>query len=181
MSTTYLEFRDSKSHKFWRMTLDGSKTVSTYGKIGSNGTSQEKDHGSAEKAEKFAIKKQKEKRKKGYDDANDNAASGAAPSKKNVAKKRKAAPEKKATAKKKAKKASAADGDLADGDTLRLEFHDGKSDKFWEITLNGNTTSTAYGKCDKDGMETEKSHASDEKAAKFAAKKIKEKRKKGYE
>ena len=44
MSTTYLEFSDKKSNKFWEITTEFNKTTVRYGKIGSNGVSLVKEH-----------------------------------------------------------------------------------------------------------------------------------------
>ncbi len=44
------------SNKFWNMKRNGTKTLATWGRLGSKPTKQEKDHGTAEKAQKFMKK-----------------------------------------------------------------------------------------------------------------------------
>jgi predicted DNA-binding WGR domain protein len=76
MTTTRLEFVEGNSSKFWQLVLSGSSTTVSYGKIGTNGQSQEKDHGSAAAAAKFAAKMIAEKEKKGYKRSSDDDADG---------------------------------------------------------------------------------------------------------
>jgi predicted DNA-binding WGR domain protein len=64
--TTRLEFVEGNSAKFWQIVISGSSTTVSYGKIGTSGQQQEKDHGSAAAAAKFAAKMIAEKEKKGY-------------------------------------------------------------------------------------------------------------------
>ena len=62
----YLEFSEGKSAKFWSIEQRKSKTTVRYGKIGSQGSTQVKDHGTVAKAEKFAKAQVAAKKKKGY-------------------------------------------------------------------------------------------------------------------
>jgi predicted DNA-binding WGR domain protein len=62
----------------------------------------------------------------------------------------------------------------------RYEFKEGTSNKFWEITLDGSSFTTKYGKVGTDGQETIKEWDSDDKAKKEHDKLIAEKVKKGY-
>ena len=63
---TYLEYQDSKSHKFWQIErADDTHTV-TYGRVGTAGQSKTKTFASAEAAQKDAEKLIKSKTKKGY-------------------------------------------------------------------------------------------------------------------
>jgi len=62
----------------------------------------------------------------------------------------------------------------------RYELVDGKSNKFWEITLNGNSFSTTYGRIGTDGQTTLKEYDSPDKAQKEHDKLVASKVKKGY-
>jgi uncharacterized protein (TIGR02996 family) len=62
----------------------------------------------------------------------------------------------------------------------RFEFKDGKSQKFWEIQLEGDSFTVRYGKIGTDGQVQTKTFASEDKAAAEAEKLIKSKTKKGY-
>ena len=63
----------------------------------------------------------------------------------------------------------------------RYEFNDGKSHKFWEIELSGNTFTVRYGRVGTDGQTNTKVFDTEEKAQKEAEKLTKSKTKKGYE
>ena len=60
----------------------------------------------------------------------------------------------------------------------RYEFKEGSSNKFWEITLDGSSFSTKYGRIGSDGQETVKDWDDEDKAKieydKIVAKKVKE-------
>ncbi len=62
----------------------------------------------------------------------------------------------------------------------RYEFKEGTSNKFWEITLDGTSFTTKYGKIGTDGQETIKEWDDEDKAKKEYDKLIAEKTKKGY-
>lgn len=62
----YLEFKDSKSAKFWQIELNGNQYVVTYGKIGTDGQSKTKTFDTEEAAKKDADKLIASKIKKGY-------------------------------------------------------------------------------------------------------------------
>jgi predicted DNA-binding WGR domain protein len=62
----------------------------------------------------------------------------------------------------------------------RYEFKEGSSNKFWEISLDGTSFSTKYGKIGTDGQETIKEWDDEDKAKKEYDKLIAEKTKKGY-
>ncbi|MCA9685762.1 MAG: serine hydrolase, partial [Myxococcales bacterium] len=62
----------------------------------------------------------------------------------------------------------------------RFEFKDGKSNKFWEITLSGDSFTTTYGKIGTAGQSTSKSFADAAKAKAAYDKAVAEKTKKGY-
>ena len=62
---THLEYQDDKSHKFWKIALEGKTFTTTYGKVGSNGQSSTKTFNSEEKVQKEAEKLVAHKLKKG--------------------------------------------------------------------------------------------------------------------
>ena len=62
----------------------------------------------------------------------------------------------------------------------RFEFSDGKSDKFWEIAVDGNTYTVRYGRRGTDGQSNTKVYPTPEKAQAEADKAIASKTKKGY-
>jgi predicted DNA-binding WGR domain protein len=64
--------------------------------------------------------------------------------------------------------------------TRRFEFRDGKSDKFWDITLDGKETTVHYGRRGTKGQSQTKAWASAADARKFFDTKIAEKTKEGY-
>lgn len=72
----HLNFEEGNSSKFWRAKVDGSSLYVNYGRIGSDRQTQVKQFGSADAAEKELSKLEKEKRKKGYEDAGAAGASG---------------------------------------------------------------------------------------------------------
>ncbi len=63
----------------------------------------------------------------------------------------------------------------------RYEFSDGSSNKFWDITLEGASFTTTYGRIGTDGQTSMKEYDSEDKAKKEYDKLIAEKTKKGYE
>jgi predicted DNA-binding WGR domain protein len=67
-------------------------------------------------------------------------------------------------------KRAASDVEVAD--TTRLTNTEGSSSKFWEISIDGSTTTVTYGKTGKQGASTSKEHATEEAARKFASKEI---------
>jgi uncharacterized protein (TIGR02996 family) len=60
------EYEDSKSHKFWEVTVEGNAFTVRYGKVGTEGQTQTKSYKDAAKAAVEAEKKVAEKTKKGY-------------------------------------------------------------------------------------------------------------------
>jgi predicted DNA-binding WGR domain protein len=62
----------------------------------------------------------------------------------------------------------------------RYEFSEGKSNKFWTISLNGTSFSTRYGKIGSEGSTTSKSFATAAAAKAAYDKLVAEKVKKGY-
>ncbi|MCP4220026.1 MAG: WGR domain-containing protein [bacterium] len=68
---TYLEYSSDSSteHKFYEVTVDGTKMTVRYGRIGTDGQKQEKELATPEKAKAEATKKLNAKKKKGYAEA----------------------------------------------------------------------------------------------------------------
>lgn len=67
---------EGTSNKFWEISVSGSTTITTYGKIGTNGSSSTKEHKDAATALKFVEKESAGKIKKGYvqeDDSEEDA------------------------------------------------------------------------------------------------------------
>ena len=62
----------------------------------------------------------------------------------------------------------------------RFEFDDGKSKKFWEIALDGNTFTVRYGRIGTDGQSSTKVFPTEDKARAEAEKVLLSKTKKGY-
>lgn len=91
----YFEFEDGKSHKFWKIQLDGSAHTVNFGKVGAAGQTQTKEFDSPAAAQKSYEKLIEEKVKKGYVEESGNA---------NATTPMKAAPAKAATKKKTSKK-----------------------------------------------------------------------------
>lgn len=65
------EFSDGKSNKFWQIERLGQSVLVEFGRIGTNGQSQEKDHGSEASAKTEYDKLVREKLKKGYKEVGD--------------------------------------------------------------------------------------------------------------
>src|SRR5688572_14619026 len=63
----------------------------------------------------------------------------------------------------------------------RYEFSEGKSNKFWEIKIEGKFVTTTYGKIGSSGQSTSKSFSDEPKAKAAYEKLVKEKTHKGYE
>jgi len=87
MEKKYFEYDDSKSSKFWEITISKNKVITRYGKIGSNGQQTEKTTDSSNQAQKMYNQLIAEKTKKGYAEVNNgsekNTSSNHVKSKKN--------------------------------------------------------------------------------------------------
>ena len=66
MLKRYFEFKDTKSNKFWEISISGKTVTINYGKIGTNGQISAKDLNTPKDAEKHAEKQITSKLKKGY-------------------------------------------------------------------------------------------------------------------
>jgi predicted DNA-binding WGR domain protein len=169
------EFSEGSSNKFWEIKLDGASFTTTYGKIGTSGTTTLKSWKDAAEAKKEYDKLVHEKTKKGYElvgdgggdtqaDDDDDDADEAPPAK----------PAPKAAAKPPVASSKPAAG------TRHFEFSEGSSNKFWEITLAGNDVKTRYGKIGTAGQQTLKEFGDAAAAKKEYDKLVHEKTKKGY-
>jgi len=139
------EFAEGGSNKFWEINLTGKSFTTTYGKIGTDGQTTIKTFGSDAEAKKEADKITAEKVKKGYALAAGTPASGV-----------KAAPAPKAAPAAKAApaKAAPAPAPAAKTGARYFEFSEGTSNKFWEVSLDGNSVRTRYGKIGTPGQST---------------------------
>ena len=144
-----------------------------------------KDFKSEAEAKKEYDKLVAEKVKKGYqpseggggdaeddDEDEDEAPVVAKKTAKPAAKPAKAAPAPKVAAKPAAAKGTA---------PRYFEFSEGTSNKFWEITMTGNSVRTRYGKIGTGGQQTQKDFGDKAAAQKEYDKLVHEKTKKGYE
>jgi predicted DNA-binding WGR domain protein len=190
------EFSEGSSNKFWEIVLEGTSFTTTYGRLGTDGQSSLKEYDSEDKAKKEYDKLVAEKVKKGYTLVGGNGA--AAPAKaeaKPAAAKPAAAPAKKKAAfddegddeeeapkpKKAAAPAAAVKSSKGDtGGARYFEFVDGSSSKFWEISLDGTSFTTRYGKIGTDGQSSLKEYDTPAKADAEYKKLVAEKTKKGY-
>lgn len=102
-----------------------------------------------------------------------------APKKKPAAKRATAEPPKAEPAKAAPAKAASSKSDEAG--KRYFEFVEGSSSKFWEISLEGTSVITRYGRIGSDGQTSVKDFDSDAKAQKEYDKLVGEKTKKGYE
>ena len=68
MSERKLQFIEGTSSKFWHAKVDGVNVVVTFGRIGTNGQTQEKAFSSADEAKKQFDKQVADQLKKGYVD-----------------------------------------------------------------------------------------------------------------
>jgi predicted DNA-binding WGR domain protein len=66
MTTRYFEFSEGSSNKFWEVSLDGSKVVTRYGRIGADGQTTVKNAGSAASAQTLYDALVRQKTGKGY-------------------------------------------------------------------------------------------------------------------
>ncbi len=60
------ELRDTKSHKFWEITINQKKFTTRYGRVGSTGQSQTKTWASDQICKREAVKLNRDKRRKCY-------------------------------------------------------------------------------------------------------------------
>ena len=153
------ELSEGSSNKFWEIALAGKSFTTTYGKIGANGQTTIKKFGSDAEAKKEYDKLIAEKVKKGY-----GLAGGKKPGK---------AAESSASKKTAAKPAK--------NGARYFELSEGSSNKFWEVSVDGTTVRTRYGKIGASGQLTIKEFDSKGEAFKEQDKLIAEKTKKGYE
>ncbi|MEO6771779.1 MAG: WGR domain-containing protein [Kofleriaceae bacterium] len=166
------EFAEGGSNKFWEITLSGKSFTTTYGKIGTTGQTTIKSFSSDADAKKEHDKIVAEKVKKGYALAGGKAATGTPATGVTVAPKPAPAAAKPAAAKPAATAAKPG--------ARYFEFSEGTSNKFWEVSLDGTSVRTRYGKLGTAGQITVKELSSKADAQKELDKLVAEKTKKGY-
>jgi DNA ligase-1 len=170
MAARYFEYSDGKSHKFWEISVEGASHTVRYGRIGASGTVKTKEFGDEDAASADAAKLVAQKVKKGYEET----AAGETESKPVE----RAKPKKTDEATKAKADAAAAEG--VEG--LRyFELSDGKSHKFWEISVDGASHTVRYGKIGTNGTAKTKDFDDEDAAMKDATKLVAQKVKKGYE
>ena len=69
IETTYLELSVGTSHKFYEVTVETTRVILRYGRIGTEGRSEECAFDSEDQAQSFAQRKIDEKLRKGYQHA----------------------------------------------------------------------------------------------------------------
>jgi uncharacterized protein (TIGR02996 family) len=158
------EFSEGSSNKFWEIKLSGTSFTTTYGKIGTAGSTSLKTFASEAVAKKEYDKIVAEKVKKGYQLVDGGDAEEAAP----------------AAAKGGAKAAKAAPAPAGDG-PRHFELEEGSSSKFWETWLEGGKLFTRFGKIGTPGQKNFKDYGSADEAATQRDRLIAEKVKKGYQ
>lgn len=183
------EIQDGKSGKFWEVLFCETMVFMTWGKIGSDDQSKRKrlNFASEAEAKRQCDKLIVEKTKEGYTECH---ASGSDAKSGAKGKGGRTAEEKpvSASAKKSANqqqdyedKDQFEDGETCSSGARRFELDDGKSSKFWEISLDGDTLTTTWGKIGTDGQSKTLDFDSESDARKQYDKLISEKTKKGYE
>jgi predicted DNA-binding WGR domain protein len=177
------EFSEGTSNKFWEIKLSGKSFTTTYGKIGTAGSTTMKEFGSPAEAKKEHDKLVAEKVKKGYEPADGASAADADEDEDEAAPPPPKAAPKKAAPAPAAKAAAPAPKAAAKGATKPryFEFSEGTSNKFWEIVQDGNNVKTRYGKIGAAGAQTLKEFGDAGAAKKEYDKLVAEKTKKGYE
>ena len=123
------ELSEGSSNKFWEIKLSGKSFTTTYGKIGANGQTTIKKFTSDAEAKKEHDKIVAEKTKKGYALAGGKAAKGST--------RRRVCPQSHRPAVRATSNSS-----------------EGSSNKFWEVSLEGTTVRTRYGKIGAKGQPT---------------------------
>ena len=170
MGARYFEYSDGKSHKFWEISVEGASHTVRYGRIGASGTVKTKEFDDEDEAAADAAKLIAQKVKKGYEETAEGETE-AKPVERKKPKKTDAATKAKA-------EAAAAEG--VEG--LRyFEYSDGKSNKFWEISVDGASHTVRYGRIGTDGTTKTKEFDDEDEAMADAQKLIAQKVKKGYE
>lgn len=180
--------KNKRPRKFWSVELDGKSLVMEYGAVPSwgwypgTGTTKTIDFETEEEARYEYVTRIRKKLKEGYQDTEPRQTEFAElvenpPPKPHKPRKKSAA---KAPASQPAQAVAAAEPDLDDG-LLRFEFSDGKSNKFWEIQLQGAAHTVNFGRIGTSGQSKTKEFANEDKARASAEKLIAEKTKKGYQ
>jgi uncharacterized protein (TIGR02996 family) len=181
------EFSEGSSNKFWEIELTGSSFTTTYGKIGASGQTTLKSFKDDAAAKKEYDKIVAEKVKKGYALVGGGApaavvAAAPAPAPqaaKPISSAAQASSAPAAAAKPAAAPGAAVSAAMAEG-KVRYELVEGSSNKFWEISLDGESFSTTYGKIGTSGQSTTKDFDDEAQAQDAYDKIVAEKVKTGY-
>ena len=179
------EFSEGTSNKFWQIDLTGTSFTTTYGKIGAAGQTTLKSFADEAAAKKEYEKLVAEKVKKGYLLVGGGAPAAApapAPAAASVKSQAVSPAPAAAPTKVSAPPAPAAPQPAAGADTgkARYEFVEGSSSKFWEISLDGASFTTTYGKIGTSGQTATKDFDEESEAEEAYEKLVAEKVKKGY-
>ena len=170
------DFKDeAAARKFYEKTLQ-EKMKKGYEKVTvsqkSSGSDDEEEEEEEPKPKKSAPKPVSKGKKRKAEDDDDDDEEEKAPKKATKATKA-STPAAKAPAKAPAKATGGSN-------SAYLEFEEGKSSKFYEITLTGTTVTSRYGKIGSGGQETSKDFDTVAKAEAFYNKTLNEKKGKGY-
>lgn len=167
----FLTCKEGTSDKFYEISVVGTNVISRYGRTGTQGASVSKELSNAEEVQAYVENLLVEKRKKGYVD--ETSPQSVVPTERLDNTKPETKPAKKG-------KKAAESEDLVK-EVNYLECTEGGSRKFYELTLSGDQVTIRYGKIGTNGVVSEKAFDGDfDAAAKFAAKTVAEKEKKGY-
>ncbi len=162
----YFEYKDEKSHKFWKIESSQNDVITEFGKVGNRGQKKVKTLDSPEDAKSHLTKQIAAKLKKGYQEkkVEDTSpkTSPAKPVKKTVSD-------------------TSGSASLADFKGQYFEYKDEKSHKFWKIESNQNNVITEFGKVGNHGQRRVKTLDSPEDAKSHLTKQIAAKLKKGYQ
>jgi uncharacterized protein (TIGR02996 family) len=175
------EFSEGTSNKFWEIELKGKSFTTTYGKIGSGGQTTIKEFKSDADAKKEYDKIIAEKTKKGYELVGGAGAAADDDDDDDVEHDDDDAKPAKSAKSAKPAAAAAKTAKAPTGGARRFEFVEGTSSKFWEISMEGSSVTTRYGRIGSDGQTTTKDFDSKVEAFKEYDKLVAEKTKKGYE
>lgn len=182
----YLEHVGGGSRKFWAISVDGPRTTTVYGRIGSQGRQLVKEHASEEAADSYARGLEAEKRGSGYADAarpGATEAPAATVSTQGGRRTRKAGPSHpEPRAGDGAAAAPAAAALAAPAFSSYLECTQGTSSKFWSMVVAAGATETqaTWGRIGTGGTTTTKDFGDHDAAVEAARKQEASKLKKGY-
>jgi len=161
MSTSRFEFEEGTASKFWEITVTGGTITVRFGRLGSDGQASTKTFATPQEAQTQAGKQVAEKVRKGYLAINANASAPAKIQTPDDA-------------------MLAGQEPIKTGVTLSLEFQEGTSRKFWQVTVSGSEVSIRFGRISSDGQSSVKKFPDAKKAQEFADRQHQVKLSKGY-